>query len=98
MADTKDGYHANTDRRVALRDVIGAWLICGVIAAAALAFSGDPYAPPASAPLGSALTTPRDHAGYGTKCAFPARPELLCAESANNARRALSHPCCKQAL
>jgi len=43
MADTKDEYRANTDRRLALRDVIGAWLICGVIAAAALAFSGDPH-------------------------------------------------------
>ena len=98
MADTKDEYRANTDRRLALRDVIGAWLISGVIAAAALAFSGDPHAPPASAPVGSALMTPRDHAGYGMKCTFPARPELLCAASANNARRALTHLCCRQAL
>jgi len=98
MADIEDEHRTSTHRALALRDVISAWLICGVIAAMALAFSGAPHAPPASALLESALTIPHDHAGYGTKCAFPARPELLCAESANNARRALSHPCCKQAL
>ena len=98
MADIEDEHRTSTHRALALRDVIGAWLICGVIAAMALAFSGNPYAPPASAPLESALRIPHDHAGYGTKCTFPAQPELLCAASANNARLALSHPCCRQAL
>jgi hypothetical protein len=98
MADIEDEHRTSTHRALALRDVIGAWLICGVIAAMALAFSGDRHAPPASAPLESALAIPHDHAGYGTKCAFPARPDRLCTASANNARRALSHPCCQQAL
>ena len=98
MADRKDEHHTNTNRALALRDVIGAWLICGAIAAMALASSGDPQAPTVSAPLASALTTPRNHAVYGTNCAFPARSELLCATSANNARRVQSHQCCRQAL
>jgi hypothetical protein len=98
MADRNDDDRTNADKALALRDVIGAWLICGAIAAMALASSGNPHAPTVSAPLASALTTPRNHAAYGTKCAFSARSELLCAASANNARRVQSHQCCRQAL
>jgi hypothetical protein len=98
MEDTEDERRTNTHGALTLRDVIGAWLICGAIAAMALAFSDDPHARPASATPESALTIPHDHAGYGTKCAFPARPQLLCAASAANARPALSHPCCRHAL
>jgi hypothetical protein len=97
MADRKDEHRTNTDRALALRDVIGAWLICGAIAAMALASSGNPRAP-TTAPPASALTTPRNYAVYGTKCGFGARSELLCAASANNARRVQSHQCCRQAL
>ena len=49
MADIKHEHRANTDKGLGLRDVVGAWLICGMIAVMALTFSGDPHAPPASA-------------------------------------------------
>ena len=98
MAGAEDEHCMSTHRTLTLRDVIGAWVICGAIAAMTLVSLGAPHAPPASAPLESALTIQHDHAGYGTKCAFPARPEMLRTASANNARRALSHPCCRQAL
>lgn len=98
MEDTEDERRTNTHGALTLRDVIGAWLICGAIAAMALAFSGDLHAPPVSALLEPALMSPRDHAGYDKKCAPAAGAELLCAASANNARHAPSHPCCRQAL
>ena len=75
MADAEDAHHTSTHRALTLRDVIGAWVICGAIAAMALASLGAPHAPHASAPLESALTIQRDHAGYGTRCSFSVRLE-----------------------
>lgn len=41
-----------------LRDVVGAWLVCALIAATALAASGDLHVPGASAPFAIASAQP----------------------------------------
>lgn len=59
MAETtKDKLRANAARRLDLRDVVGAWLVCGLVAAIALAVSGDFHAPPAFPPVAIALVQP----------------------------------------
>jgi hypothetical protein len=40
------------------RDITGAWLVCALVAAIALAVSGDLHKPPASAPMAMALLQP----------------------------------------
>jgi hypothetical protein len=52
---TKDKLRANAVRASDLRDVAGAWLVCALVAAIALAVSGDLPPPPASAPVATAL-------------------------------------------
>ncbi len=96
MAEIDDKGQVNEDRKLDLRDVVSAWLICALVAAVALAFSGNPRGPPASAPVVSGLILSGGSAGYDGNCASPARPELLCAASPNTARRATSHHCCNR--
>jgi lipopolysaccharide export LptBFGC system permease protein LptF len=57
---TKEEYRASAARGLDLRDVVGAWLVCALVASIALAVSGDFHAPPASASVATALmqTTP----------------------------------------
>ena len=55
---TKGKLHANAARGLDLRDVVGAWLVCALVASIALAVSNDFHAPPASASLATALMQP----------------------------------------
>jgi hypothetical protein len=55
---TKDQPEATASTGSDLRDIAGAWLVCALIAAVALALSGDLNAPPASAPTAVALMQP----------------------------------------
>jgi hypothetical protein len=54
-AITKDELRASALRASDLRDVAGAWLVCALVAAIALAVSGDPPPPSASAAVATAL-------------------------------------------
>ena len=55
---TKGKLHANAARGLDLRDVVGAWLVCGLVASIALAVSSDLRAPPASVWVATALMQP----------------------------------------
>jgi hypothetical protein len=55
---TKEEYRASAARGSDLRDVVGAWLVCALVASMALAASGDFHAPPASASVATALMQP----------------------------------------
>ena len=54
---TKGKLHANAARGLDLRDVLGAWLVCALVASIALAVSNDFHAP-ASASVATALMQP----------------------------------------
>ena len=55
---TKGKLHANAARGLDLRDVVGAWLVCALVASIALAVSSDFHARPASASVATALMQP----------------------------------------
>ena len=52
---TKEEYRASAASGLNLRDVVAAWLVCALVASIALAVSRDFHAPPASAPVATAL-------------------------------------------
>ncbi len=52
---TKEEYRASAARGLDLRDVVGAWLVCALVASIALAFSSHFHMPPASASVATAL-------------------------------------------
>jgi len=55
---TKEEYRASAGSGLNLRDVVAAWLVCALVASIALAVSSDFHAPPASAPVATALVQP----------------------------------------
>lgn len=55
---TREEYRASAARGLDLRDVVGAWLVCALVASIALAVSSDFHAPPASASVATALMQP----------------------------------------
>jgi hypothetical protein len=55
---TKEEYRACAARGLHLRDVVGAWLVCALVALIALAVSSDFHLPPASASAATALMQP----------------------------------------
>ena len=61
MGDIKDELIEKAATQSDLRDVAGAWLVCALLAVFALALSGDLHAPPASAPIATALMQRSDN-------------------------------------
>jgi hypothetical protein len=57
---TREEYRASAARGLDLRDVVGAWVVCALVASIALAVSSDFHfhAPPASASVVTALMQP----------------------------------------
>ncbi len=55
---TREEYRASAARGLDLRDVVGAWLVCALVASIAFAVSGDLRAPPASRLVATALVQP----------------------------------------
>ena len=55
MGDIKDELIEKVVTGSELRDIAGAWLVCALIAALALALSGDLHDPGASAPIATAF-------------------------------------------
>jgi hypothetical protein len=55
---TKEEYRASAATGLDLRDVVGAWFVCALVASIALAVSSDFHAPPASASVTTALMQP----------------------------------------
>jgi hypothetical protein len=55
---TKEEYRASATRGLDLCDVVAAWLVCALVASIALAGSSDFHAPPAFAPVATALMQP----------------------------------------
>jgi hypothetical protein len=55
---TKEEYRACAARGLDLRDVVGAWLVCALVALIALAVSSDFHLPPASASAATPLMQP----------------------------------------
>ena len=55
---TKEEYRASAARGLDWRDVVGAWLVCALVALIALAVSSDFHGPPASASAATALMQP----------------------------------------
>jgi hypothetical protein len=55
---TVEESRASTTRGLDLRDVVGAWLVCALVASIALAVSSDFHAPPASTLVATALVQP----------------------------------------
>ena len=55
---TKEEYRARAARGLDLRDVVGAWLVCALVALIALAVSSEFHGPPASASAATALMQP----------------------------------------
>ena len=55
---TKEEYRARAARGLDWRDVVGAWLVCALVALIALAVSSDFHGPPASALAATALMQP----------------------------------------
>ena len=55
---TKEEYRASAARGLDWRDVVGAWLVCALVALIALAVSSDFHGPPASASAVTALMQP----------------------------------------
>ena len=55
---TKEEYRASAAIRLDLRDVVGAWLVCALVALIALGVSSDFHVPPASGSAATALMQP----------------------------------------
>ena len=55
---TVEESRASTTRGLDLRDVVGAWLVCALVASIALAVSNAFHAPPVSASVATALMQP----------------------------------------
>ena len=55
---TKEEYRASAARGLDWRDVVGAWLVCALVALIALAVSSDFHGPPASVSAATALMQP----------------------------------------
>jgi len=55
---TVEESRASTTRGLDLRDVVGAWLVCALVASIALTVSSDFHAPPASTLVATALVQP----------------------------------------
>ena len=60
---TKEEYRASAARGLDLRDVVGAWLVCALVALIALAVSSKFHVPPASASAATALMQPTPNNG-----------------------------------
>ena len=54
----KEEYRASAARGLDWRDVVGAWLVCALVALIALAVSSEFHGPPASASAATALMQP----------------------------------------
>jgi hypothetical protein len=55
---TKEEYRASAATGLDLRDVVGVWFLCALVASIALAVSSDFHAPPAFASVATALMQP----------------------------------------